>query len=195
MDFDPGCLTDTNDIDLKMHIWAYKKTRALFLSTQFCTGEPEFVRPQFPEGSEAAGSAPNPTYTAEDDKAIEKFIRENLGTPWHSIGTAKMAPFEQNGVVDSNLNVYGVQGLKCVDLSIAPQMVSVFAHKPLPKTQYDDYDRTSETIVDCTLTLGQVSANTNNTAYVVGEKGADIIMRELGILKASEHERDAERGS
>ena len=135
-----------------MHIWAYKRTRALFLSTSFCTGETDFIRPKFPEGSEAAGNAPNPTYTAEDDKAIEQFIRENVGTTWHSLGTAKMAPLEQNGVVDSKLNVYGVKGLKCCDLSIAPQMVA---------------------------------ANTNNTAYVVGEKGADIIMRELGLLKES----------
>lgn len=131
-----------------MHIWAYKRARQLFLSTPFCTSETSFLRPKFAEGSEAAGSDPNPKYTAEDDEAIAQFIRENVGSTWHSMGTAKMAPLEQNGVVDSKLNVYGVKGLKCVDLSIAPQMVA---------------------------------ANTNNTAYVVGEKGADIIMKELGL--------------
>ena len=133
-----------------MHIWAYKRARGLFLSTSFCTNETPFLRPKFAEGSEAAGSNPFPKYTAEDDEAIVQFIRENVGSTWHSMGTAKMAPFEQNGVVDSKLNVYGVQGLKCVDLSIAPKMVA---------------------------------ANTNNTALVVGERGADIIMKELGLAK------------
>lgn len=150
IDFVPGYLSDADDIDLKMHIWAYKRVRQLFLSTPFCTSETAFNRPKFADGSEAAGSHPNPNYTAQDDEAIAQFIREKVGTTWHSMGTAKMSPFEQNGVVDSKLNVYGVQGLKCVDLSIAPQMVA---------------------------------ANTNNTAYVVGERGADIIMRELNLAK------------
>lgn len=35
-----------------------------------------------------------------------------------------MKPREQGGVVDSKLNVYGVEGLKVCDLSIAPGNVS-----------------------------------------------------------------------
>lgn len=31
-----------------------------------------------------------------------------------------MKPRDKGGVVDSNLNVYGVQGLKVADMSIAP---------------------------------------------------------------------------
>ncbi len=57
-----------------------------------------------------------------------------------------MAPREKDGVVDANLNVYGVKGLKVADLSIAPE---------------------------------NVGANTNNTALVIGEKAADIIIKEL----------------
>lgn len=35
-----------------------------------------------------------------------------------------MKPRTQGGVVDSRLNVYGVQGLKVTDLSIAPSNVA-----------------------------------------------------------------------
>ena len=125
----------------------------------FYRGELELTHPQFRAGSKAtlkshekcpaSEEVQDLTYDAEDDKAIEQYLRENIGTTWHSLGTCKMAPREQGGVVDAKLNVYGVQNLKVVDLSIPP---------------------------------GNVGANTANTAYVVGEKGADIIMRELGLV-------------
>lgn len=116
--------------------------------------------PKFPAGSKAACVATWPEevdgpevtadleYSPEDDRAILQFLRENVTTVWHSLGTAKMAPREDKGVVDADLSVYGVQGLKVMDLSIVPV---------------------------------NVGANTNNTAFVIGEKGADIIIRELGL--------------
>jgi alcohol oxidase len=48
----------------------------------------------------------------EDDKAIEDYIRSNIETTWHSLGTCKMAPKEKGGVVDKHLNVHGTVGLK-----------------------------------------------------------------------------------
>lgn len=71
-----------------------------------------------------AGKVEKLVYSADDDEAIEQFLRENIQTTWHQLGTAKMAPQDQMGVVDANLNVYGVQGLKLADLSIAPENVA-----------------------------------------------------------------------
>jgi len=59
-------------------------------------------------------------YTEEDDKAIDDWIADHVETTWHSLGTCAMKPREEGGVVDSRLNVYGTQNLKCVDLSICP---------------------------------------------------------------------------
>lgn len=156
VDFDTGFLSDPEGLDVKMHLWHYKKLRQIMRGTEMYTGELALGHPQFPSDSaaglgtdtNAANVDADPAYTAEDDEAIEQFIRNNVSTTYHSAGTAKMAPREEMGVVDESLSVYGVKGLKCVDLSIMPTMVA---------------------------------ANTNNTAYVVGEKGADIIMRELGL--------------
>lgn len=158
IDFNVGYLTDKDDIDVKKHIWAYKIAREIFRRMAIYRGELPSGHPRFPDGSQAAAQpvadgpvpadAPRIQYTEEDDKAIEQSIRETVATTWHSLGTAKMAPREKLGVVDSNLNVYGVTGLKVADLSVPPE---------------------------------NVGANTNNTALMIGEKAADIIIKELGI--------------
>lgn len=131
LDFDVGFLTDAHDIDLKKQVWAYKKQREIMRRTKMYRGELSLGHPNFSSESPAAcieteaalSGVKDIEYSAEDDKAIEQWIRENLNTTWHSLGTAKMAPREKFGVVDSNLNVYGTQGLKLADLSIPPENV------------------------------------------------------------------------
>lgn len=159
VDFDTGWLTDPGDVDVKKHIWAYKVTREMWRRMPIFRGELATNHPSFPSGSKAAvvEKADGPIitddssrieYSAEDDKAIEQKIREVLSTTWHSLGTCKMAPREKNGVVDKDLNVHGVKGLKLADLSVPPE---------------------------------NVGANTGNTAFLVGEKAADIFIKELGL--------------
>ncbi|KAF5022829.1 hypothetical protein F66182_5123 [Fusarium sp. NRRL 66182] len=155
LDFDVGFLNDEHDIDLKKQLWAYKKSREIMRRTQMYRGEVAAGHPTWPEGSKAASVEVNEAlsdvkdidYSAEDDKAIEQWIREKVETTWHSIATCKMAPREDKGVVDERLNVWGTKGLKLADLSIPPE---------------------------------NVGANTNNTAIMIGEKAADIIIRDLG---------------
>ena len=43
-----------------------------------------------------------------------------VSTAWHSLGTCAMKPRAKGGVVDSKLNVYGIQGVKICDMSIVP---------------------------------------------------------------------------
>ncbi|KAH7868464.1 GMC oxidoreductase-domain-containing protein [Lentinula edodes] len=64
--------------------------------------------------------SPKIVYSKEDDRAIDDYIRAIVGTTWHSLGTCAMKPREAGGVVDSRLNVYGVENLKIADMSIAP---------------------------------------------------------------------------
>ena len=117
-------------------------------------GELATGHPPFPAESDAAcittdkplTNVQDIKYTAEDDAILRKWLIENVGSTWHSLGTCKMAPLVQEGVVDPTLSVYGVTGLKIADLSIAP---------------------------------GNVAANTVNTAFAIGEKAADIFIKEL----------------
>lgn len=67
-------------------------------------------------------------YSYEDVEAIEDWVKRHVETTWHSLGTCSMAPKEGNsivkhGVLDPRLNVHGVKGLKCADLSICPDNV------------------------------------------------------------------------
>lgn len=132
LDFDVGYFTDADDIDLKKQIWAYKKHREIMRRTKMYRGELALGHPQFPADSPAAcietesalgADVRDLTYSAADDKAIEDWLRANINTTWHSLGTAKMAPREDMGVVQPNLDVHGVQGLKIVDLSVPPENV------------------------------------------------------------------------
>ncbi|KAE8405051.1 aryl-alcohol dehydrogenase [Aspergillus pseudonomiae] len=55
-----------------------------------------------------------------DLDAAKKYARENLVSMWHFAGTCSMLPRERDGVVDSNLRVYGIEGLRVVDASAIP---------------------------------------------------------------------------
>ena len=130
--FNTGFLSDAHASDLKMQLWAYKMSRAIARRLPYFRGELELGHPEFKAGSRAALSVPGEglqvegaevVYSAEDDEAIEKWIRENLNTTWHSLGTCAMRERERGGVVDGQLNVYGTRGLKVVDLSMVPENV------------------------------------------------------------------------
>jgi choline dehydrogenase-like flavoprotein len=60
----------------------------------------------------------------DDDLVLEDTIRSNLETIYHAVGTCSMMPLEEGGVVDGRLRVYGVKGLRVVDLSVLPLVVS-----------------------------------------------------------------------
>ncbi|KAG1799818.1 GMC oxidoreductase-domain-containing protein [Suillus plorans] len=127
MDFNTGFLDDPSDI-VPLN-FGYKKTREIFRRMASYRGEVPADHPNFPEGSaavcrEASGpvelDAPDIIYTAEDDEVIDRFLRDIVQTPSHSLGTCAMKPEADHGVVDARLNVYGVSNLKVADLSISP---------------------------------------------------------------------------
>lgn len=127
-EFVTGFLNATSD--LKKQLWAYKMSREIARRLPYFQGELELGHPKFPAGSKAAptnGSLGSDIkdieYSEEDDRAIEDWIRGNLNTTWHSLGTCAMKPKEDGGVVDGSLNVYGTTGLKVADLSMVPENV------------------------------------------------------------------------
>ncbi|WWC89640.1 uncharacterized protein L201_004565 [Kwoniella dendrophila CBS 6074] len=122
--------------DLPVHVWYYKKQREYSRRLPFYQGEEPDSHPRFDAKSPARlrdvndlNQTDKPVaedhiiYSAEDDKAIEQYVKENVATAYHSIGTCAMKKRENHGVVDEKLNVYGVNGLKVADLSICPSNI------------------------------------------------------------------------
>ena len=54
------------------------------------------------------------------DAALEEFVRSTAATLYHPAGSCKVGPREEGGVVDQELKVYGVEGLRVVDASEIP---------------------------------------------------------------------------
>ncbi|MCE2911755.1 MAG: GMC family oxidoreductase N-terminal domain-containing protein [Rubrivivax sp.] len=69
-------------------------------------------------GRELAGSA-----AARADEEIERFVRSHADTIYHPVGSCRMGPGPRD-VVDAQLRVHGLEGLRVVDASIMPRIVS-----------------------------------------------------------------------
>ncbi len=76
-------------------------------------------------GKEFASSA-----AAQTDQQIEHFIRDHADTIYHPVGTCRMGP-GPDAVVDAELRVHGLQGLRVVDASIMPRVVGGNTNAPV----------------------------------------------------------------
>lgn len=75
--------------------------------------QPFFERDELPPGGDLS-----------DDEWLD-YARQYGSTSYHLIGTARMGPAsDRTAVVDDELRVHGLQGLRCVDASIMPNMPS-----------------------------------------------------------------------
>jgi choline dehydrogenase len=65
----------------------------------------------------------SPGIDCKTDAQLIEDIRNNADTVFHPCGTCRMGPDPQDNVVDSNLKVHGLEGLRVVDASIFPNVV------------------------------------------------------------------------
>lgn len=105
---------------------------------------------------------------ATTDEELNAFFRETAGTAFHAVSTASMSPFNATwGVVDPDLKVKGVRGLRIVDASVMvsktrsflAMLLGLFVFKPrIP------------------------AAHTSAPTYALSERAADIIKADYGVL-------------
>lgn len=69
------------------------------------------------------------TGVADDDASLEAEIRANGGTFYHPTGTCRMG-VDPGAVLDPQLRVIGVEGLRVADNSVMPAALSACTHAP-----------------------------------------------------------------
>jgi len=98
--------------DRKRAVLAVKRTREIFASKVFDpyrVGEME----------------PGPSVTT--DEQLLEFIRNSGNSVYHPVGTCKMG-HDETAVVDDQLRVHGIEGLRIADASIMPTILSANTH-------------------------------------------------------------------
>jgi choline dehydrogenase len=101
-------------VDVQKSVAAIKLTRQLFHNNAF----DEF------RGAEIAPGA-----DVTSDEALVDYIRSTGSTVWHPVGTCKMGS-DSMAVVDPELRVHGIEGLRVVDASIMPTITTGNTNAP-----------------------------------------------------------------
>jgi 5-(hydroxymethyl)furfural/furfural oxidase len=67
-----------------------------------------------------------------DDDALAEHIRHNVAGTFHPVGTCRMSadPGDRNAVTDTTGRVRGFEGLRVIDASIMPEIVSGNTNAP-----------------------------------------------------------------
>ncbi|MCC8364023.1 choline dehydrogenase [Lysobacter sp. A6] len=107
-------LTDPEGFDLRMMLECAKVSRAIFAQPAFDAyrGAPIF-----------------PARDDLDDSGLEAFIRAKAETVYHPVGTCRMGS-DAASVVDPQLRVRGVEGLRVIDASVMPTLIGGNTNAP-----------------------------------------------------------------
>ena len=70
-----------------------------------------------------------PWLSCQTDEEITAFLQDKANTIYHPVGTCKMGN-DETAVVDSSLKVHGLQGIRVVDASIMPTIISGNTNAP-----------------------------------------------------------------
>lgn len=96
----------STDDDVRRAIWGFKMTEKLGLTDAFKPYRTGYYLPK---------------KSLQEDAAIEDFIRQTAETLYHPTSTCKMGS-DVMAVVDAELKVHGIKGLRVIDASVMPNV-------------------------------------------------------------------------
>ena len=160
IDFDVGWLKDDNDIDVKKHIWAYKLQREMWRRMSIFRGELAATHPNFPSGSKAAIIEKADGPVSEGEKRIEYGPEDD-----------KAIEQKVREILSTTWHSLGTCKMASREkMGVVDPSLSVHGVKGLK-------------LADLSVPPENVGANTGGTAFVIGERAADIFIKELGLEK------------
>jgi choline dehydrogenase len=77
----------------------------------------------------AVTQAIRPNQVLEKQSDIEAYVRANADTVYHPVGSCKMGS-DKMAVVDAQLRVHGLQGLRVADASVIPDLIGGNTNAP-----------------------------------------------------------------
>ncbi len=107
-------LSDPKGEDLRCMVEGVKLARKVLAAPPFDPYRGVELRPESP---------------CDTDAELRAFVRHHAGTIYHPVGTCKMGS-DPMAVVDAQLRVHGVQGLRVVDASVMPLLVGGNTNAP-----------------------------------------------------------------
>ena len=157
VDFDNGFFTDENGIDVLKHRWAYKTQREITRRMAVFRGEYAPDHPPFPTGSKAA-------------------CVDLDGPPTADIQNVEYTD-EDDAIIDDWVRKR---------VGSAWHSLGTCKMAPLEKNGVVDpslsvHGLQGLKLADLSVVPKNFAANTNHTALVIGEKAADIFIKELGL--------------
>ena len=109
---DPNFLGDQADVDTLVD--GFKMTRRIMDAPSLRAHR---TKDMFTEG-------------VETDDQIRDFLRRRVDTVYHPVGTCAMGPDAATAVVDAQLRVHGLSGLRIADASIMPTLIGGNTNAP-----------------------------------------------------------------
>ncbi|KAF1711291.1 GMC family oxidoreductase [Pseudoxanthomonas kalamensis DSM 18571] len=110
----PNYLSDPEGFDLAMMVECAKVSREIFAQPAF---DPYRGAPIFPARSDLS------------DRELADFVRAKAETVYHPVGSCRMGR-DDASVVDPQLHVRGVDGLRVVDASVMPRLIGGNTNAP-----------------------------------------------------------------
>ncbi|KAG8715597.1 hypothetical protein FRC11_002484 [Ceratobasidium sp. 423] len=155
-DFETGFFNEQADVDVQ--IWAYKHAREIVRRLPQYRGEFAPIHPKFPEGSAAA------CVRLDGPPDVEN-IKDIVYTP------------EDNKAIEAYLR----QFIETTWHSVGTVLMKPKDHGGCLDGRLNVYGTQNLKVADLSIIPGNVGANTNSTALVVGEKAAVLIAKDLGL--------------
>lgn len=109
-----GYLSDPGGFDLQVMVECARLSREILAQPAF---DPWRGAPVFPTRADL------------DDAGLEAFVRAKAESVYHPVGTCRMGR-DDDAVVDPELRVHGVEGLRVVDASVMPTLIGGNTNAP-----------------------------------------------------------------